>query len=348
MKRIIIAFLALAMVLGVGGLARSAVAQAKPYVAMTTDTNGLGDGSFNDGVWAGLTRAQNEGLARVKVLEAHAMTDYVPNLSGLAEDGAQLVFGVGFLMVDQIQEAAKANPKTFYAGIDHYYDGVIPPNLIGVSWREQEAGYLAGIVAGYMTQKYYKNSPLLNDKNVIGAVLGMAIPPVERYFAGFVAGARSVNPKVDVRYIVTGTFGDRAKGKEAALALADQGADIIIQLAGLTGMGVIDAARERKFFAMGADVDQNAAAPDYVLTSAMKGTTMSAYILIKELVAGKIKGGVNRVFGLAEGAIDIAPFHQFDSIVPQEVKDALAKAKADIASGKIKVPSTAAELGLKL
>lgn len=343
MKKIFVATLALALVCTFILGAQS----PKLFVAMTTDANGLGDGSFNDGVWAGLKKAEAEGLARVKVLEAHAMTDYIPNLTGLADDGAKLVFGVGFLMVEQIQEAARMNPKTFYAGIDHFYGGPIPQNLIGVSYKEQEAGYLAGIVAGYMTKKYAKNSNLLNDKNVIGAVLGMDIPPVERYLAGYIAGAKSVNPNVDVRYIVVGTFSDRAKGKEAALALNDQGADIIIQLAGLSGMGVIDAARERKFFALGADVDQNSAAPDYVLTSALKGTTMSAYLLIKELAAGTLKGGVNRVFGLAENAIDLAPFHKFDSIVPAEVKNAIAKAKADIASGKVIVPATLAELGIK-
>lgn len=343
MKRVIIALLVMALVLATG-----AAAQGKTFAAMTTDANGLGDGSFNDGVWAGLKKAEAEGIAKVKVVEAHAMTDYVPNLSGLAEDGANLVFGVGFLMVEQIQEAAKANPKTFYAGIDHSYFGVtIPSNLVGISWKEQEAGYLAGIVAGHMTQKYAKNSPLLNDKNVIGAVLGMDIPPVERYLAGFIAGAKSVNPKIDVRYIVTGSFGDRAKGKEATIALIDQGADIVLQIAGLTGMGVIDAARERKIFAMGADVDQNAAAPEYVLTSALKGTTAATYLTIKDLVAGKLKGGENRVFGLAEGAIDIAPFHQHDKIVPAEVKSAIAKAKTDIASGKVKVPASLAELGIK-
>ncbi|HUI69371.1 MAG TPA: BMP family ABC transporter substrate-binding protein [Spirochaetia bacterium] len=319
---------------------------AKPLVAMTTDTNGLGDGSFNDGVYAGLKRAEAEGLCTVKVVEAHAMTDYVPNLSGLAEDGAKLVFGVGALMIEQIQEAAKSHPDTYFAGIDHYYSGDIPPNLVGISYREQEAGYLAGIVAGYMTQKYSKNSPLLNDKNVIGAVLGMNIPPVERYLAGYIAGARSVNPSVDVRYIVTGTFADRAKGKEASMALIDQGADIVLQIAGLTGMGVLDAARERHVFAMGADVDQNPAAPEYVLTSALKGTTISAYDAIKALSEGKLKGGQNIVYGLAEDAIDIAPFHQFDSIVPAEVKNAVAKAKKDIIAGTIKVPVSLAELGI--
>lgn len=343
MKRVFIA----ALVLAVAFTAGLGAQDAKPFVAMTTDQNGLGDGSFNDGVYAGIKRAEAEGLIRAKVVEAHAMTDYIPNLTGLAEDGAQLVFGVGFLMIEQIQEAAKANPNTMFAGIDHTYFTAIPKNLIGISYREQEAGYLAGIVAGYMTQKYYRSSPLLNSKNVIGAVLGMDIPPVERYYAGYIAGARSVNPTVDVRSITVGSFGDRAKGKEATLALIDQGADIVIQLDGLTGMGVIDAAKERKIFAIGADVDQNAAAPDYVLTSAMKGTTASVYLTIKDLVAGKLTGGKNRVFGLAEGAIDLAPFHQHDTIVPKVVKDAVARAKADIASGKIKVPTTLAELGIK-
>jgi basic membrane protein A len=275
------------------------------------------------------------------------MTDYVPNLTGLAEDGAGLVFGVGFLMVEQIQEAAKANPKAMFAGIDHTYFGAIPSNLIGISWKEQESGYLAGIVAGSMTKKYAKNSKFLNDKNVIGAVLGMKIPPVERYLAGYIAGARSVNPSVDVRYIVTGTFADRAKGKEATIALIDQGADIVFQIAGLTGMGCIDAARERKIFVIGADVDQNFQAPEYVLTSALKGTTVATYLTIKDFAAGKLKGGQNRVFGVADGAIDLAPFHQHDSIIPAALKSTIAKAKADIASGKVKVPGTLAELGIK-
>ena len=343
MNRTLIASAVAAALLSAGMGAQA----AKPLAAMTTDANGLGDGSFNDGVWAGLKKAEAQGIAKVKVVEAHAMTDYVPNLSGLAEDGAGIVFGVGFLMIEQIQEAAKANPKTMFAGIDHTYSGAIPSNLIGISWKEQESGYLAGIVAGSMTLKYAKNSKLLNGKNVIGAVLGMKIPPVERYLAGYIAGAKSVNPAVDVRYIVTGTFSDRAKGKEATIALIDQGADIVIQLAGLTGMGVVDAARERKIFTIGADVDQNPAAPDYVLTSALKGTTVATLLTIKDFAAGKLKGGQNRVFGIAEGAIDLAPFHQHDGIVPAAVKSAIAKAKTDIASGKVKVPTTLAELGIR-
>ena len=112
MKRALI----LALIIGVALTVSLGAQSAKPLVAMTTDTNGLGDGSFNDGVYAGLKRAEAEGLCTIKVVEAHAMTDYVPNLSGLAEDGAKLVFGVGALMIEQIQEAAKSHPDTYFPG----------------------------------------------------------------------------------------------------------------------------------------------------------------------------------------------------------------------------------------
>ena len=318
----------------------------KIIVGMATDVNGLGDGSFNDGVYAGLKKAENEGIIEIRLIEPKAMSDYVPNLSGLAEDGASLVFAVGFLMAEAVVEAAKYNPETMYAGIDLWFDPAkTPKNLLGITWREQESGYLAGIVAGLMTKKYADRSEKLNDKNMVGIVMGMDVPPVERYQVGFWAGAKSVNPGCKVKSIVTGTFADPAKGKEATLALAEQGADIVLQIAGLTGMGGIDAAKESGILVIGGDVDQNRFAPNHVLTSAMKGVTQASYLTTKAFWAGKFQGGTNRIFGIAEGAIDLAPYHAFDSIVPQEVKDAVARARQEIASGKLKVPSSRAQAG---
>lgn len=327
-------------------LTANVLADKKMIVGMATDVNGLGDGSFNDGVYAGMKQAAEEGSISVRVIEPKAMTDFVPNLSGLAEDGAGLIFAVGFLMAEAALEAAENNPNTMYAGIDLWFDPAkSPKNLMGITWKEHESGYLAGIVAGYMTKKYAARSDKLNDKNVVGAVLGMDIPPVERYQVGYWAGVKSVNPDCVVKSIVTGTFGDPAKGKEATLALVEQGADIVIQLAGLTGMGVIDGAKEAGILAIGADVDQNRFAPDHVLTSALKGTTVATYLTIQDALAGKFQGGTNRVYGVAEGAIDIAPFHALDSAVPAEVKKAVADAKRDIASGKLKIPSSRSQAG---
>ena len=313
--------------------------------AMATDVGGLGDGSFNDGSYAGLQQAEADGICEARVVESKQMTDYVPNLTGLAEDGADIVFAVGFLMAEAIIEAAENNPETYYAGIDIGVDtSTAPANVQGILFKEQEAGYLAGIVAGYMTKEYAGASDRLNDENVLGVVLGMDIPSVERYEVGFTAGAKSVNPSVKVLTAVAGDFADQAKGKELTLAMINEGADIVFQVAGLTGMGVIAAAQEEGTLAIGVDVDQYAAAPEAVLTSAMKGITAATYQTIKSVADGTFKGPANLNFGMAEDAVGIAPFHEFDSVVPQAVKDAVEDAKAAIKSGSIVVPASRAEL----
>ncbi|MDC7223184.1 MAG: BMP family ABC transporter substrate-binding protein, partial [Spirochaetales bacterium] len=324
----------------------SAKAAEKTMIAaMATDVGGLGDGSFNDGSYAGIQKAEADGIAEARVVESKQMTDYVPNLSGLAEDGADVVFAVGFLMADAIIEAAQNNPDTSYAGIDIWVDpSTAPTNVLGISFNEHEAGYLAGIVAGYMTKEYADASDRLNDDNVIGVVLGMDIPPCERYEVGFEAGAKAVNPDVKVLQAVAGDFADQAKGKELTLAMINEGADIVFQIAGLTGMGVIAAAQEEGTLAIGVDVDQYEAAPEAVLTSAMKGLTEASYQTIETVANGTFRGATNISFGIAEDAVGIAPFHNFDTVVPQDVKDAVDQAIADIKAGTLVVPASRAEL----
>ncbi|MDC7221912.1 MAG: BMP family ABC transporter substrate-binding protein [Spirochaetales bacterium] len=313
--------------------------------AMATDVGGLGDGSFNDGSYAGIQKAEMDGLAEARVVESKQMTDYVPNLSGLAEDGADVVFAVGFLMADALIEAAENNPETSYAGIDIWVDPASAPyNVLGISFNEHEAGYLAGIVAGSMTKEFASASDKLNDENVIGVVLGMDIPPCERYEVGFEAGAKAVNPDVKVLQAVAGDFADQAKGKELTLAMINEGADIVFQVAGLTGMGVIAAAQEEGILAVGVDVDQYAAAPEAILTSAMKGLTEASYQTIESVANGTFKGATNISLGIKEGAVGIAPYHNFDSVVPQSVKDAVDTAIADIKSGALVVPASRGDL----
>ena len=313
--------------------------------AMATDTGGLGDGSFNDGSYAGLQRAEAEGFSEARVVESKQMTDYVPNLSGLAEDGADVIFAVGFLMADAMVEAGANNPEASYAGIDIWIDPeTAPENVLGISFNEHEAGYLAGIVAGYMTKEFAEKSDRLNDENVIGVVLGLDIPPCEKYEVGFTAGARSVNPDVKVLQAVAGSFTDQAKGKELTLAMINEGADIVFQIAGGTGMGVIAAAQEEGILAVGVDVDQYAAAPEAILTSAMKGISEATYQTIKSVVDGSFMGATNINLGIKENAVGLAPYHNFDSVVPQNVKDAVDKAVTDIKSGKLTVPAFRGDL----
>ena len=351
--RITVLMLVLAMaftgVLFAGGdseTAETAAKAAKPIVAMATDTGGLGDKSFNDGSYQGLKDAAVDFNLDSRVVESKQQTDYVPNLAGLAEDGAVAVFAVGFLMADALLEAATNNPDTSFAGIDIWLDpSAAPKNAQGLLFKEQESGYVAGVLAGLMTKEYASASDRLNDDNVVGMVLGMDIPPVERFQAGFYAGVKSVNPDCTVLSVVTGTFVDQAKGKESALAMIEQGADVIFQIAGLTGIGALNAADEAGVAGIGVDVDQYAVAPEAIMTSAVKGITSATYLTIKDIVDGKFVGGNNRVFGINEGATGIAPYHNWNSVIPSAVKDAVDAAIADLKSGKVVAPASRADAG---
>jgi basic membrane protein A len=312
---------------------------------MATDVGGLGDKSFNDGSYAGLELAKEKLGVEIAVVESKEMTDYVPNLSGLAEDGANIVFAVGFLMADAMVESAMNNPDAYFAGIDIFVDPAsAPKNALGILFKEHESGYLAGVVAGLMTKQYASASPRLNDKNVVGAVLGMDIPPVERYQAGFYAGVKSVNPDCKVLSVVTGSFTDLAKGKEAAIAMIEQGADIVFQIAGLTGIGALQAAKEKGICGIGVDVDQYAVAPEAIITSAEKRLTQATYLVIESVVNNTFEGGIIE-YGINEDATGISPYHEFDNVIPKAVKDAVNKAIKDMKAGKIKVPATRAEAG---
>lgn len=314
-------------------------------VAMATDVGGLGDKSFNDGSWAGLQKAEEEyDYVEARVVQSNQMTDYIPNLSGLAEDGAKVVFAVGFLMADALIEVSNNYPDTYFAGIDIFLPEDAPDNTRGILFKEQESGYIAGVAAGMLTKEYADVSDRLNEENVVGMVLGMDIPPVERYQAGFYAGVKSVNPDCKVLSVVTGVFDDQSKGNEAAMALIEQDADIVFQVAGLTGVGTINACKEAGVAAIGVDVDQAYIAPDAVITSAEKKLEEAAFLTIQDALEGEFTGG-NVTLGINEGATGISPWHEWEDTVPQAVKDAVDQAVADMKAGEIDVPATRAEAG---
>ncbi|MDZ7795500.1 MAG: BMP family ABC transporter substrate-binding protein [Spirochaetia bacterium] len=315
------------------------------FISMATDVGGLGDKSYNDGAYQGLLMAEEKlEEIRIKVIESMQQTDYIPNLTGLAEDGSDIVFAVGFLMESAVKEVASNMPYTYFAGIDIGAGENDPKNFQGMLYKEEQAGYLAGVVAGMMTKKHADKTDKINDENVVGVVLGMLIPPVENYEVGFIQGVHSVNPDCKVLSKTAGTFVDREKGKEAALAMIDKGADIIFHIAGLSGLGAIQAAKEEGVLAIGVDVDQNNVAPDTVLTSAEKKISQSVYLLVQSVVNSNFEGGT-KVYGLQQDAVGISPFHNFDDMVPNDVRDAVQKAKEKIINGEIIVRRTREAIG---
>jgi basic membrane protein A len=317
------------------------VEKPKIKAAMVTDVGGLGDKSFNDLSYAGLQKAEKDLGAEIKVLESKEIADYETNLTNLANAGYSPIFAVGFLMTDATAKIAKQFPDVKFGGIDIFFNDPVDKNVVGLTFKEQEAGYLAGVVAGLATKD--KFDARLNADNVIGFVGGMPIPPVQKFEAGFIAGAKSVNPDVKVISLYAGKFDDAAKGKELGLSLISQKCDVIFAAAGLTGAGTFTACQEsKKALFIGVDSDQffTLTNPgDTILTSAVKKIDNAVFQAIEGAAAGSFPGGTNEAFGLAEDGVDLAPFHDFESKVPQAIKDAVAKAKEDVKSGKVTVPT---------
>jgi basic membrane protein A len=309
--------------------------------AMVTDIGGLGDKSFNDLSAAGLDRAKSELGVETTVLESKEAADYESNIEQLVSAGYNPIFAVGFLMTDTISKVSTANPDVNFAGIDEFFATPIP-NVVGLNFKEQEAGFLAGIVAGKLTTMKSVD-PRINDKTVVGFVGGMEIPPVQKFQAGFVAGVKKANPAVEVKSVYTGSFTDQQKGFEAGKALIEQGADIVFAAAGQTGLGTFKACAENKALFIGVDADQFETIPnagDTIITSAVKRVDNAVFDTVKRAVDGTLKGGENVYYGLKDEGVGLAPYHDWDAKMPQEVKDAVAAAQKEVVDGTYTVPES--------
>ena len=337
-KRISV-FLAMVLVLGlIAGCAPKAPAPAPETpapveqavkIAMVTDVGGVNDRSFNQSAWEGLQRAKNDLGVEVNYLESRQEADYETNIETLVDQGNELVWGIGYLMGNTIEEAVKNYPDQKFAIIDYAYENT-PENLVGVVFKEQEASFLVGYIAGKMTKT-----------NKVGFIGGMDFDVIHRFHYGFKAGVKFANPDAEILEQYAGAFDKPAIGRSIAEGMYQQGADIIFHAAGDTGNGMIEVAREQNKFAIGVDKDQNADAPDHVITSAMKRVDNAMFNVAEELKNGNFPGGSTVVYGLAEGGVDIAPTS--NKHVSAEILAEVESLKAKIISGEIKVPQSKEE-----
>lgn len=309
--------------------------------AMVTDVGGLGDKSFNDLSYAGLQRAESELGVQIEVLESKEPTDYESNINQLAAAGFNPIFAVGFLMTDTLTKVAPEFPDVNFGGIDIFFEEPAA-NVVGLNFKEQEGAYLAGVLAGTLTTMTDVDARI-NDKKVVGFVGGVPVPAVTRFEAGFTAGVKSVDPSIEVKSIMTNTFTDQQKGLESGKALIEQGADIIFAAAGATGTGTAKACTDNKALFIGVDADQHETIEgigDTIITSVLKRVDAGVFEVVKAQVDGTLAGGENKVFGLADGAVGLADFYEWDTVLPQAVKDAVEKAKSDIVAGTVTVPES--------
>src|SRR6478609_10352686 len=257
-------------------------------IGLVTDIGGLNDRGFNHLSYVGLLRAGRELGVGTKVFQAKSTHDYVPNLSTFARQGAALTIGVGFTEATAMDTAATNFPKSKFAivDVDQTTEPHKPPNLLGLLFKEQETGYLVGYLAGLEEKR--RPGP-----DVIGSVGGQKQPPVDRFIAGYQAGAKAADPGIKTLNGYSQDFSDQAKGKQVALNQIEQGAGVIFEVAGGCGLGALDAAKEKHVWGIGVDADQSFLGP-HILTSAVKRVDTAVFDAVKSVTDGKFKGAAVR------------------------------------------------------
>ncbi|WP_419916926.1 BMP family lipoprotein [Candidatus Poriferisodalis sp.] len=301
---------------------------AEPFkIGLVTDTGKVDDKSFNQSAWEGAQEAAAALGVEANYIETEEAKDYENNINLFVEDGANVIITVGFGLGDATIAAAQANPDIFFIGVDQFQAEAMP-NLAGLIFPEDQSGFLAGALAGMLT-----------ETDIVGAVLGTdLVPPVVAFKEGWEHGARYTNP--DVQTISTYhpggldvAFGDPDWGAATARQALDQGADIIFGAGGATGNGaLIEIASQEGAYCVGVDTDQWNTVPEAqpcLVTSAMKLITPGVADLVAQAHAGSFSGG-NFL-----GEVGLAPFHDFDSIVTDEMRATLDEVLAGLNAGEI-------------
>lgn len=299
-------------------------------IGMVTDVGGINDGSFNESAYKGLLKAKETLGIDVVYVESRQESDYASNIETLIDQDVDLILGVGYAMTEQFEEAAKQYPDRKFALIDGEFVEV-PENVLNIKFKEQEAGYLAGVLAA-------KTS----NTDVIGFIGGMKAPVVDRYKYGFIAGVKDTKPNATVLEQYANSFTDTSKGRAIADHMILKDADIIFHAAGPVGNGMFEALKEKNLLGIGVDTDQNSIAPQTVLTSAVKNLDIATYELSECLLTGNFKGGEAKLNDLTNAGVGIVdPI----TVATDEAIVAVKKAKEKIITGDIIVPSTLQEYG---
>ena len=301
-------------------------------IGIVFDIGGKNDKSFNEAAYRGLERARTELGVQTEYIEPTEGADRESALRSLAARHFDLVIGVGFIFGPDLERLAAQFPNVRFAGIDYTPSPGVGElaNLAGLRFREHEGSFLVGAIAG-----------LLTKTRIVGFVGGMKIPLIRKFEAGYFAGVKHVCPTCEVKSAYAGTepkaFADPPLGQELAAAQYGQGADIIFHAAGKTGDGVFAAARQRHARAIGVDSDQFEAAPCCVVTSMVKRVDVAVVDEIKELIAGRFRGGLHDL-GLAEQGVTFVADERNAHLLPIDVVQKVKALRDEIIAGKIQVP----------
>ncbi len=333
-------FIMAALILSACG---GATTSKKLKIGLVTDTGGVNDKSFNQSAWDGVQKAVTEFGYDAKYIESKQPTDYEKNIDQFATEKYDVIVTVGFLMGDATAAKAKQYPNIKFAIIDNayfptkdsaacpdtvkdcYVDGGLK-NVTSLMFQEDQVGFLAGVLAGGMTKT-----------GTVCTVSGMEIPPVVRFVVGFQNGAKWMKSDVKALNVYIPSFIDPAKGKETGQSMIGQGCDVIFGVGGNTGNGGLLAAKEKSLMAIGVDVDQYntyAEVKDALLSSAAKNVDAAVYNFLKAVNGKTDKAGMFTA-NLQNGGVGLAPFHDWDSKIPQTVKDKISEASKALIDGSL-------------
>src|SRR2546422_2849279 len=319
-----------AVILILGGLCGTAMARVT-QVGLVTDIGKVDDRTFNEFAYKGMMRAVKEFGLKSAFIETQQPTDYEKNIEQFASTGYDVVITVGFMLGDATKKIAQKYPQVHFAIVDFAYD---PPvtNIVGLLFGEDQAGFLAGALAGLVTKS-----------KTVGMVAGADLPPVVRFRKGYEAGVKHVCSECEILGVYIDSFTDPARGKTAALSQIDEGADVIFGGGGATGSGAILGAAQAGAWVIGVDQDEylttfkqgESQGANKLLSSAMKRVDNAVYGVIKMAVDGTFKGGT-QVFDASNDGIGLAPFHATESAIPDAVKTQLQELAAGLKAGTIK------------
>lgn len=302
-------------------------------VCLVTDVGKVNDGTFNEFAFDGMDAAADDFDLESTFIETTAQTDYEANIQTCLDSGFDVIVTVGFLIADATLAAAEENPDVYFIGVDQGFEEA-PENLVGVQFREDQSGFLAGALAALMT-----------ESGTVAGVYGVPVPAVVKFQNGYEQGAKYIDPDIDVRSVFIQSFVDPAAGAEAAGQLISEGADVIFGAGGQTGSGAIQAAAAEGVYVIGVDQDEyfttfgegESPGAEYLISSAVKRVDQGVYLSLESLVNGDAEefygDGGNRVFSAENDGIGFAPSH--DAEVPEEVTEQLNEILEGLKDGSI-------------
>ncbi|MBC2884688.1 BMP family ABC transporter substrate-binding protein [Ochrobactrum sp. CM-21-5] len=321
--------LASSALIGLGMLSTPAAAQDLKVAAIS----GYFSQGFGISIIKGLERAKGDFGVDLKIVDTgNRALDYEEQFNNLAKDGQyDLIFVMGWELVDALQKSNKAYPDQKFIFIDGVLDS---PTMTYIDFVEEEGSFLVGALAGLMTSQQIEG---FDSSSEVGFVGGRDIPVIRNFLTGMEQGVAQVAGDVSVNSVFAGTFDDPAKGSELAMALYGQDVDLLYQAAGPTGEGVLQAAKAAGKYAIGVDVDQCPTAPGAMLASMLKRADIAVYDLIKGEVDGNpVKPGAY-AYGVKSGGVELKICDDMKDRVPADITAKLEEVRKGIADGTITV-----------